>query len=122
MLTTHAARAVALLEELKEKTAMPLDLTPISDQLSKLDVDVSNVQAALSALSAIETQNTALQAQVVDLQAQLASGTGVTQADLDAIASRVQAIDAAFDLVTGPDTPAATPPADVPPADTPPTP
>lgn len=90
-------------------------LKTIAEQGEPLMANIAEVQAAVTNIEAdtanvarvlgdLNTTNAALVQQVADLQAQVAAGTGVTEAQLQELADRLAAADAALDSLA-PDAP-----------------
>jgi DNA repair exonuclease SbcCD ATPase subunit len=66
--------------------------------VSAIEGNTANVERVLSE---VNTQITALQAQVADLQAQIEAGTAITAEQAQGILDRLNAADAAMDTLTG---------------------
>lgn len=77
------------------------NLAAVLAVVEQIEADTSNIE---NAFRVAQEQNAALVQEIADLKAQIAEGTGVTAADLDHLASRLAAIDAALDAVA-PDAP-----------------
>lgn len=88
----------------RKERSIVTELENLQDAVAKLEADAVNIKENVDA-TRVETA--ALKQQVVDLLAQIAVGTPVTVAQIQELADRCNAVDAALDAVI----PDAAPPA-----------
>ncbi len=95
------------LKRLNERdTHMADDIAAANASLDKLDADVANIQGLVKAG---KDEVAALQAQITELQNQIASGFGIPTASVTALTARADAIDAKFDAIAPDPVPAPAP-------------
>jgi len=78
------------------KEAILANIAAVLEAVGRIEGNTSNVAAALGI---VQQQNAALIQQVSDLQAQIEAGSAVTPAQLQEIADRLIAADAAMDAI-----------------------
>ena len=98
----QGAVQVYFLKVIAEQGAISMaNIEEVQAAIGKIEGDVGNVQRVLGELN---TTNAALVQQVADLQAQIAAGNAVTPEQLQELADRLAAADAALDTLA-PDAP-----------------